>query len=180
MGFLRASFETHLAWVCTVCLDLHYTVGATFKQWHGLSEVLTAHTHHSHHAYALCQHLTFASGVQSTLDKSITFYRSLGPKSITALAHDHVWWYAVDRPRMRRDERRLRVRVMTLQTTDLQLLLARKRFPEYTQVVAVRPRPMDGTDADPARLHGVLSCTFSVSRSLLSSQSLLGWSTYRE
>ena len=73
---------------------------------------------------------------------------------------------------MRHDEGRLRVRVMTLQRTDLQLLLARKRFPEYAQVVAVRPRPMDATDADPARLHGVLSCTFSVSRSLLLRPSL--------
>ena len=128
------------------------------------------------------------------------FSRSFGPnliKSITALARDHVRcrWYAVDRPRMRRDGRRLRVHVMTLQTTDLRLLLARKRFPEYPQVVQCVPRPMDVTDADPARLHGVLSCTFSVSRSLLLSRSLLarvhnppgcygllllGWSTYRE
>ena len=73
------------------------------------------------------------------------FSRSLGPKSITALARDHVQWYAVDCPRMRRDERRLRMHIMTLQTTDLQLLLARRRFPEYGQVVAVCPKA-DGCD----------------------------------
>ena len=39
---------------------------------------------------------------------------------------------------------------------------------------------MDATDADPARLNSVLSCTFSVSRSLLLSRSRAGWLIYRE
>ena len=105
-------------------------------------------------------------------DKSITC------KSITLLARDHVRWTAVDRPRMHRDERRLRVHVMTLQTSDLQLLLSRKRFPEYGQVVAVRPMA-DGCDGCRSSTTS-LSCTFSVSWSLLLSRSLVGWSTYHE
>ena len=71
------------------------------------------------------------------------FSRSLGPKSITARARYHVRLYAVDRPRIRRDERRLRVRAMTLHMTDLQILLARKRFPEYAQVVAASVWPTE-------------------------------------
>ena len=108
------------------------------------------------------------------------FSRSLGPKLITALARDHVRWYAVDRPHMRHDERRLRVRVMTLQTTDTASACAKKISGIRASCSCASPRPMDATDADPARLHGVLSCTFSVSRSLLLSRSLLGRSTYRK
>ena len=76
------------------------------------------------------------------------------------------------------DMRRLRVRGMTLQMPISTASACMKeisgiRASRGTQL-AVRPTAEDTMYADAARLHGVLSCTFSVSRSLLVSRSRTG------